>query len=106
VCEHLAEKQHRKASEEHWELTEIKWMEKQATEEKAVKEHMEKAHAEAAQKAMEEKAAKEWAEVAQKAMEAKKVEGSKKGKGPMEASRTPVKVSIPPIALFLPTDDS
>jgi hypothetical protein len=79
--------------EEHKELKVIKLLEKQAMEEKVAKKCMEKECVEAAQKAMEEKVAKEWAEVAWKATETKKAEGSKKGKGPMDAGRGQTKVS-------------
>jgi hypothetical protein len=92
ACECLAEKWYHKASEECWELTVIKMMENQAAEERELQEHTEKAYMEATHKAAKEKAAREQAEAAQKAVEAKKAEGLK-GKGPVEASKSPVKVS-------------
>jgi hypothetical protein len=68
---HLVEKRHHEASEECWEVEEIKRMEKQAAKQKAAREceeqaakEREKACLEAACKATEEKRAKEWAEVA------------------------------------------
>jgi hypothetical protein len=53
ACEFLAEKGCQEALEEYWEVKVIKLMEKQAAEEKAVKEHTEKTGTEAAQKAAE-----------------------------------------------------
>jgi hypothetical protein len=99
VRKHLAEKCHCKASKECREVEEIERMEKQAAEQKVAREceekaakEREKACMEATHKAVEEKKAKEQAEAAQKATEVKKAEGSK-GKGPMEVSGSPRKVS-------------
>jgi hypothetical protein len=69
---------------------EIERLEQQATEEKAAKEHEEKARIEAAHKAMEEKEAKECVKVAWKAAEVKKA--GMKGRDPMEAATSLKKV--------------
>jgi hypothetical protein len=91
----LIERRCREASEERQELTEVEHLEKQAAEEKAAKEREERICVEKARKAAEEKEVNEKAEMVWKAAEAKKAEGSKKGKGPTEAGRTPAKVSAP-----------